>query len=121
MPLKILCDENLPRAIIASLEGWDFDVTRVQPGSKDPEIASQAKHEQRIIITFDSDFSNILAYPPQNYFGIIRIRISPPLITTIVSALKNVFDTFKTPEEFRGKLIIVEAATFRVWEEGETS
>lgn len=96
--------------------GRGFNAVRERPGMADPEIASQAKRERRIILTFDSDFSNILAYPPRDSFDIIRIKISPPLISLIIKLLKNLLDQFKTLKEFWGKLIIVEPAKFRIWE-----
>ena len=77
MPLRILCDENIPGAVITSLQECGFTVARVKPGSNDSEIAYQGKREKYIILTLDSDFSNILAYPPGDFFGIIRIKISP--------------------------------------------
>jgi predicted nuclease of predicted toxin-antitoxin system len=116
MPLKVLCNENLPAAIVTLLQELGFDAVRVKQGMKDPEIASQAKQEKLIILTFDSDFSNILVYPPKHYFGIIRIKISPPLIDHITRALKSVFNQFKTSVEFQGKLIILEATKLRIWE-----
>lgn len=116
MPLKLLCDENLPAAVVSLIQELGFDAVRVKQGIKDFEIASQAKQEKLIILTFDSDFSNILVYPPKHYFGIIRIKISPPLIDLITRALKTLFDQFKTSVEFQGKLIILEATKFRVWE-----
>lgn len=116
MPLKVLCDENMPGAVIASLKEWGFDVKRVIPKTPDPEIASQAKREGRVIITLDSDFSNTLAYPPRKLHGIIRIRIDPPFINIIIPALKNVFTKFKTQETLDGELIIVGPAGFRRWE-----
>lgn len=100
MPLKVLCDENLPTAIANSLKEWNLDVVRVKPGMVDPEIASQARYEERIILKIDSDSSNILAYPPKDFFGIIRIKISPPLVSLITRALKNLFNKFKTATEF---------------------
>ncbi|MEK7621913.1 MAG: DUF5615 family PIN-like protein [Patescibacteria group bacterium] len=85
------------------------------PGTPDSRVAIRAKLEKRILLTFDSDFSNILVYPPQKYYGIIRIRIEPPFIEVVMSALKSVFIEFKSPKDFFGKLIIVEEAHFRVW------
>jgi len=116
MPLRVLCDENLPAAVVTLVQECGFDAVRVKPGMTDQEIASQAKQEKFTILTFDSDFSNILTYPPRDFFGIIRIKISPPLISLIAGALKNLFNQFKTPEDFQGKLIIVEPIKFRIWE-----
>jgi len=116
MPLKLLCDENLPSAVINFLEKRGCDVRRVKPSSPDSAIASQAKREKRIILTFDSDFANILVYPPQKFFGIIRVKIDPPFINIVINSLALIFRHFKTPKEFRGKLIIAEPEGFRVWE-----
>ena len=117
MSLKVLCDENLPGAVISALKEWKFNVVVAEPGTTDEEISAKAKREELIIVTFDSDFANILKYPPKNFSGIIRINIRPPLIKTVINALKTLFNAFKTPEEFCGKLFIVEATTFRIWEE----
>lgn len=117
MPQRILCDENLPNAVVDKLREWGFDAVRVTSGASDSEIAALAKRERRVILTFDSDFANILAYPPKDYFGIIRLNITPPFIDIIFNALRNCFNRFKNPEDFRGKLIILGPARLRVWGE----
>ncbi|OHA00931.1 MAG: hypothetical protein A3C07_00810 [Candidatus Sungbacteria bacterium RIFCSPHIGHO2_02_FULL_47_11] len=77
-------------------------------------VAELALREKRILITFDSDFANILAYPPKDFFGIIRIAIRPPLIKSVTNSLRHVFKSLRTTSAFQGKLIVVEAASFRV-------
>ena len=119
MSLKLLCDENIPRYVITSLAERSFDVKSVTPGISDDAVAATAQKERRILITFDSDFANILAYPPSEYFGIVRINIHPPFPNIILTALQRVFDAFTKEKDFRKKLIIVEASTFRIWEEHE--
>ena len=116
MRLKVLCDENVPGAVISFLKERGVDVLVVTPGSSDAAIASRAKREKCIILTFDSDFANILAYPPQDFFGIVRIKVGPPFINVILHSLKTVFRHVKTQKEFRGKLVIAEPDGFRVWE-----
>lgn len=117
MSLKVLCDENIPAAVTASLQKWGCTVTRVAPGETDDAVAAQARRGKRILITFDSDFANILRYPPRQFSGIIRINVPPQFLNVVIAALKNVFARFKTPATFKGKLIIAEAAGLRVWEE----
>ena len=114
MPLNILCDENISGAIIASLTKWGFNVETVAPSTPDPDIAARAKREDRIILTHDSDFANILAYPPEEYPGIVRIRIDPAFNEIVIPALQRVFARFTSPDDFRGKLVIVRKDTFRV-------
>lgn len=115
MFLKVLCDENVPHIIAASLQKRGLDVARVQLGMSDEMIGRQAQHEERVIVTFDSDFANILAFPPQEFFGIVRISISPPLARTIENALRYIFTVLKTPEDFKGRLFILEPNGFRIW------
>lgn len=112
----MLCDENIPKAVNASLVEWGFNVSVVDQGAADSEIAKRARREKRILITFDSDFANILVYPPQILFGIIRINIHPQFKDTVIFSLQNVFRSFQTQKSLRGKLIIAEAVNFRVWE-----
>ncbi len=115
MPLKLLCDENVPRAVDGLLRTAGHDVARVSSGVADADVARLAQEGKHILITFDSDFSNILRYPPQEYFGIIRLRIEPPFIDDIMRALGRVFGQFQAQEDFRGILVIAEPHTFRVW------
>ena len=119
MSLKLLCDENIPRYVMTSLTERGFDVKSVTPSIPDDAVAAAAQKERRIIITFDSDFANILAYPPSEYFGIVRINIHTPFPDIILAALQRVFDAFTKEKDFRKKLIVVEASTFRIWEEHE--
>ncbi len=55
----------------------------------DDEIADLAVREERTIITFDKHFGDILRYPPQNLFGIILIRIHPPILDHIFRAIDD--------------------------------
>jgi len=112
--MKILADENIPIKIIELLEKDNFNIKRVPKGADDQSIAELAKSENRVLLTFDRDFGNILLFPPQQYSGIIFIRIRPPLINTIFSALSNLFKLVKT-EEFKGRLFVLSAHSFRIY------
>lgn len=107
----------MPNGLITFFIEHGFDVQRVKPSTPDAIIASQAKSEQRIIVTFDSDFSNILEYPPKEYCGIIRINVKPPLLPFIINSLQLVFAQYIYQENFIGKLIIVHNNRFRVWDD----
>lgn len=119
MHLKFLCDENISNAILTSLEKRGFDIKKVKLGLPDSEVALQAKKEKRIILTFDSDFSNILEYPPKSYSGIIRLKIHPPFNDLVIKAFHNLFSKFNKPEDFKRKLFILEKNSFRIYEENK--
>lgn len=117
MSLKLLCDENLPRVIDILLSEQGYRIKRPPSGSSDSVVAALAKKEKRVLISFDSDFANILNYPPTDFFGIIRLNVHPPTISLVSGALTLVFRRLKKQKEFKGKLIIAEPAGFRVWGE----
>jgi hypothetical protein len=69
--------------------------------------------EERILLTFDKHFANILIYPPKSHHGIIRIRIHPPLIDDLIRALDQLMKKFDL-NAIGGSLIVLEREGFRV-------
>ena len=77
MQFKI--DENLPVEIaeLLVIAGHDAKTVNDQhlEGSLDSLLANVCGDENRALITLDTDFSDITAYPPENFPGIIVLRI----------------------------------------------
>ncbi|KAF1085036.1 hypothetical protein SPSYN_01172 [Sporotomaculum syntrophicum] len=77
--MKIKFDENLPIDVADVLAAAGHDAESVYSegleGIQDRELITICKKEQRILITLDYDFSNILIYPPEKYEGIIVLRV----------------------------------------------
>ncbi len=77
MQFKI--DENLPIEIAELLINAGHDAKTVNDqqlqGSKDPILIEVCKSEQNVLITLDTDFSDIRAYPPEEFSGIIVLRV----------------------------------------------
>jgi predicted nuclease of predicted toxin-antitoxin system len=62
--MRLLVDENFPRAVIAALRGHGHDVASVWEqarGAPDEAVLELAQKEYRIVVTFDKDFGE-LAY-----------------------------------------------------------
>jgi hypothetical protein len=38
-------------------------------GSRDPKLASVCQEEERVLVTLDTDFADIQAYPPEQFPG----------------------------------------------------
>ena len=76
--MKLLLDADVPRSFLSRLKDYGHDVSDVRDISKtalkDAEIFAIAQKENRILITRDLDFSNILMYPPVKSCGIIVLR-----------------------------------------------
>jgi predicted nuclease of predicted toxin-antitoxin system len=112
--LRLLCDENVPHRLASLLESEGFNVARPVSGSDDSEVARKATSAGRVLVTFDKDFSNILLFPPERHAGIVFVRIRPPLIETVFSALVSLFKAVKH-EDFKGKLFVLSVGRFRVY------
>jgi predicted nuclease of predicted toxin-antitoxin system len=116
MQFKI--DENLPDAIVALLaaDGHDVCTVRAQTlnGRPDVELAAACKSERRAIVTLDLDFADITAFPPEEYAGIIVLRVRSQSKAHIVDVFESVLPLL-VKEPLDGYLWIVEEHRVRVW------
>ena len=84
-------DENLPIELSNLLHQAGYEATTVVEqslgGKADTEIADVCREEQCILITLDTDFADIRAYPPEEYCGLIVLRLGrqdkPHVLKTI--------------------------------------
>ena len=77
--MKFKIDENLPVEVAELLRQAGYDaVTVVEQhlgGSPDPNVARVCQQENRALITLDTGFADIRTYPPNQYAGIIVLRL----------------------------------------------
>jgi predicted nuclease of predicted toxin-antitoxin system len=78
MQFKI--DENLHSDAANLLRQHGHDALTVHEqglrGEADVDIASVCRQEERAIVTLDLDFSDIREYPPEEYYGIVVLRLN---------------------------------------------
>ena len=71
MPARFKLDENLPRDAEAFLRTAGHDVHTVLgehlEGNPDLTVLDASRTEDRILVTFDLDFSDIRLYPPESH------------------------------------------------------
>jgi len=115
--LNFLIDANMPRSTKATIESLGYNVVDVRdilpPATPDSDIASLALTENRVIITRDQDFSNIILYPPQKYPGIIVLKVHA-LKPSEMNKLIELFLVSNSPEAISHCLIILEPHRFRI-------
>jgi predicted nuclease of predicted toxin-antitoxin system len=61
--MRFLADENFPRPALEALRnaGWEiFSVAEECPGIADEEVAGLCSEGQRILLTFDKDFGELV-------------------------------------------------------------
>lgn len=77
-PLRFLVDVNAGLAVVKSLRQSGHDVTFVGDldwRMKDLDILSLAKTEQRIILTMDPDFGELIYLSQQPHAGVLFLRM----------------------------------------------
>ena len=89
--MRFLADENFPRPALLALRnaGWDvLSVAETFPGAPDEEVAALCEEQQRILLTFDKDFGELVFHrglPAGS--GVVLFRIPPdsPERTAVVA------------------------------------
>lgn len=79
--MRFLANENFPLASVSCLREAGHDVAAVikdSPGAKDAEVLARAAREERIVLTFDRDYGELIyrrGRPAS--LGIIYFRFDP--------------------------------------------
>ena len=76
--MKFLADENIEREFIEALRDADFDVISVREsfiGSADNEILQIAVDEKAVILTYDTDFGELVFRFSLKSHGVILLRV----------------------------------------------
>jgi predicted nuclease of predicted toxin-antitoxin system len=77
--MKILADENIESEFIDALREADFDVLSVREsyiGSADDEILQIAVEQKAVILTYDTDFGELVFRFSLKSYGVILLRLS---------------------------------------------
>ena len=76
--MKFLADENIASSVVKELHNRGFDVKDIKEdnlrGATDRTLIRIADKEERIIITHDKNFSNVLIQPNIKHKGVIMIK-----------------------------------------------
>jgi predicted nuclease of predicted toxin-antitoxin system len=110
-------DENIHQEVADMLRHQGHDAVSVfdqgMRGYPDEEVAAVCQHEGRIIVTLDLDFSNILAYPPEHYAGIIVLRLHDPSRPSVLAAIRRLLQVLPI-EPLAGHLWTVDDVGVRI-------
>jgi predicted nuclease of predicted toxin-antitoxin system len=82
-------------------------------GSDDRSVATAANTEERTLITLDTDFANITAYPPSQHHGIVVIRAGAQDKRTICDLVSHLVPILAARDPFQ-ELWILEPGRIRI-------
>lgn len=117
MSMFFKVDENLPVELAELLVEWGHEAKTVWDeklqGTRDDVLIDICRHEKRVLVTLDIDFSDIRAYPPQEYEGIIVLRIGSQSKKNVLNVFQRIGPLF-SHEPIKGRLWIVESDAVRI-------
>ena len=115
MDFKI--DENLPVDIAKLLIKAGHDAITVNDqrlqGAEDAVLINLYRSENRALVTLDIDFSDIKAYPPKEFAGIIVLRVGNQSKQHIIKAFQRIISLIDS-EPLSKHLWIVEETVIRI-------
>ena len=82
-------------------------------GREDHEIAEVCRSEGRILVSLDLDFSDIRMFPPENYPGLIVLRLRAKGRSAVWNVLQGVL-AHLDQEPIVGRLWIVDERRIRI-------
>lgn len=110
-------DENLPVETTDLLKQHGHDAVSVpdqqMAGQPDVQVAQVCQNEKRALVTLDLDFSDIRAYPPEDYHGIIVLRPAVQNITSLLRLMNRVVQLL-SQETLTAHLWIVDDTRVRI-------
>ena len=112
--MKFLANENVPFLSVTFLKSKGFDIDAIgvdHSGISDRKVMELAIKQERIIITYDSDYGELIfkhGYKPKS--GVIYIRVQPkePLETARI-----IEDLMEKQLSFENLLTVVDSNSIR--------
>ncbi|MDE2475141.1 MAG: DUF5615 family PIN-like protein [Alphaproteobacteria bacterium] len=111
--MRFLVDANLPRSIVPLLlkRGHDVEFARDSglAAASDQDIATRAKLTDAVLLTRDLDFADIREFPPEDYAGLVVLRLpDDATASTIVGVVERFVHVPAFLDAVRSRLAIIE-------------
>jgi predicted nuclease of predicted toxin-antitoxin system len=117
--MKFKIDENLPREVAALLRTQGHDAETVSDerlvGEPDGRIWNVCQLEGRVLVTLDTDFSNLQEYPLRHCPGTIVLRLSHQDKYRVMETISRLLPLLLS-ETLTGRLWVVDEQRVRIRE-----
>lgn len=113
--MKFLADENIEREFIEALREADFDILSVREsyiGIADGEILQIAENEKAVILTYDTDFGELVFRFSLKSCGVILLRLSGLSLAEKID--KTILALREYEAEFENAFTVVSAHSIRI-------
>ena len=113
--MRFLANENIPIEAVESLRRAGLDIVSVaetMPRTGDVDVLEVANREQRVVITFDKDFAELVFREHRNALaGVILLRIRPSSARVVADILTFLL---KSDRPWWGHFSVVTEARIRM-------
>ena len=117
--MRFKIDENLPVEVAELLRQSGYDAVTIPEqhlgGSADSEVISVCQQESRVLVTLDLDFADIRVYPPEEFSGLIVLRLRRQDKTHVLEVITRLMKMLSRESPDR-RLWIVEEERVRIRE-----
>lgn len=115
---KFIVDADTPYSSVAVLQEFGQDAVHVRDvglgDADDDDIFAYAQEEERIIVSRDLDWSNLLDYPLGSHRGIVVLRVPPTFRAEQINRVLRSFLENVEIEDLGRALAIVEPGRYRL-------
>jgi predicted nuclease of predicted toxin-antitoxin system len=110
-------DENLPVELAGELLASGHEAVTVGDqrlvGSSGLDLSETCRFEGRVLVTLDLDFADIRTYPPEDYPGLIVLRLGRQDKSHVLDVFQKLLNAIDR-EPLDGQLWIVEENRIRI-------
>jgi predicted nuclease of predicted toxin-antitoxin system len=113
--LKFLVDAGVGKAVEEWLRKSGCDtksVREINPQAKDAEILHLAESENRMVITMDKDFGELVYNSKLTHSGVLILRLEAATGSEKVAILKNILNEYS--EKISGKFCVFQDGRLRI-------
>ena len=113
--MKFLVDVGVGRGVEDFLKESGFDVRTVRdidPKAKDSEILQIAANEQRMIVTMDKDFGDLVYRSGKRHSGILLLRLEAATGDQKVKIVERIIRSFE--KEIKGRFCVYQDDRLRI-------
>lgn len=113
--MRIFTDENVPGSVLSWLRATGHDVTSAADlgmGDSDTRWLTLAESEQRLLLTSDKDFGDLVFRDRLTTFGIILLRLDDIAVPAWVTRLQEIWSVVEANPS--GCFIVVTSHRVRV-------
>ena len=113
--MRFLADENVSRLVVERLRAAGFDVSSIRetrPGASDKDVLNEAGSDDRVLITEDRDFGELVVRQRVKVRGIILLELDRVPSAAEAELVAEIVRNHAS--KLTGNLLVVEPARIRV-------